>query len=1034
MSWSERAIRRPIATAMVFVALTVLGAMSYTRLQVDLFPELDFPSISVVTTYPGVSPEEIETLITRPIEAAVARVEGIDRIESFSAEGRSRVALRFTWGMGLDEAMNEVRAAVERVRSTLPDEANAPVVYRFNLTNLPVASMAIESDLEEVRLRRFADDIIRPYLERISGIASVDVRGARDREIRVELDAERLAALELSPSDVTRAVSSGTATVAAGRVEVADENVLLRALAEYESTEAIGDALVVERDGVAVRVRDVAEVVDDAEEATNLVRINGVEGVRASVQKSPDANTVEVSDRLRAAVEAFNRDYEGVAQLRLLEDSSVYIRRSIDGVRTAILAGAGLALLVLLFFLRDVRATLVIAVSIPISIVGTFLLMKQLDLTLNLITFGGLALGLGMLVDGAIVILENIYRRQERGERPMTAAIEGSREVAGAITAGTMTTLVVFLPVIFLGGFAAVFFQQMALVVSAALLCSLIVALTLVPVLASVLLRQRATDEGGQKGPLGRLLDALDRIYARLVAGLMNKAFVVVLVGLALLGGAGYLSQEIGSELLPEADESEVAVYIRYPAGTRMEVTQAAVERVEAVIAREVPEAREVMAALGSPGFWSSSGEEFAYVDLFLVPVEERTRSSAEIADALRPALTAATPGSRTGVRAGGGLWVFSFLRGGPDRLRVEIRGHDLDIADRLAAQVVERVVEVEGVTDARASRQPGGREVQLSVDRDRAADAGLTTRAVAELIGTLVQGSQAARYRESGDEFAVRVRLAREDLQSTEGVLNTPVALPDGRSVPLRSLVRVSDGTTPLDIDRYNQERIVTVGGGLEEGADLGEVNSAVRAALREIDVPYGYSVIVAGESAEQNSAFTSLGLGIVLALMLVFMVMAGQFESFVHPFVILLSVPFAGIGVVAVLVGTGTTLNLNSLMGCIVLVGVVVNNAIVLVDSINQLRRSEGVALREAVVEASRRRLRPILMTTATTVLALLPVAIGGGTGGENQVPLARVVVGGLLASTLVTLALVPVLYYRVERLRARWFGGASAVDGEG
>ena len=458
----------------------------------------------------------------------------------------------------------------------------------------------------------------------------------------MELDAERLAALQLSPSDVTRAVSSGTATVAAGRVEVADENVLLRALAEYESTEAIGDALVVERDGVAVRVRDVAEVVDDAEEATNLVRINGVEGVRASVQKSPDANTVEVSNRLRAAVEAFNRDYEGVAQLRLLEDSSVYIRRSIDGVRTAILAGAGLALLVLLFFLRDVRATLVIAVSIPIPIVGTFLLMKQLDLTLNLITFGGLALGLGMLVDGAIVILENIYRRQERGERPMTAAIEGSREVAGAITAGTMTTLVVFLPVIFLGGFAAVFFQQMALAVSAALLCSLIVALTLVPVLASVLLRQRATDEGGQKGALGRLLDALDRIYARLVSGLMNKAFAVVLVGVALLGGAGYLSQEIGSELLPEADESEVAVYIRYPAGTRMEVTQAAVERVEAAIARKVPEAREVMAALGSPGFWSSSGEEFAYVDLFLVPVEERTRSSAEIADALRPALTAA--------------------------------------------------------------------------------------------------------------------------------------------------------------------------------------------------------------------------------------------------------------------------------------------------------------------------------------------------------------------------------------------------------
>lgn len=1031
MSWSERAIRRPVATAMVFVALTVLGALSYTRLQVDLFPELDFPSISVVTTYPGVSPEEVETLITRPIEAAVARVEGIDRIESFSAEGRSRVALRFTWGMELDEAMNEVRSAVERVRGSLPDEADAPVVFRFNLTNLPVASLAIESNMEEVRLRRFADDVIRPYLERVSGIASVDVRGARDREIRVELDAERLSALELAPSDVTRAVSNGTATVAAGRVEVADENILIRALAEYESTEAIGDALILERNGVPIRVRDVADVVDDAEEATTIVRINGVEGVRASVQKSPDANTVEVSDRLREAVATFNRDYAGVAQLRILEDNSIYIRRSIEGVRTAILAGAGLAVLVLLLFLRDLRATFVIAASIPISIIGTFLLMKQLDLTLNLITFGGLALGLGMLVDGAIVILENIYRRQERGESPLVAAIEGSREVASAITAGTMTTLVVFVPVIFLGGFAAVFFQQMALVVSAALLCSLVVALTLVPVLASLLLKQRRPSERRARGPIGALLDVLDRTYARVVDRLLDQWILVVLLGGLLLGGAYHFGQSIGSELLPTADESEVAVFIRYPAGTRMEVTEAAVRRVEAIVEREVPEATEVLSSLGSPGFWSSSGEEFAYVDIFVVPVEERARSSAEIADAIRAEVVAATPGSRTGVRAGGGLWVFRFLRGGDDRLRVEIRGHDLQIADRLAAQVVETVVEVEGVTDARASRQPGGREVRLSVDRERAADAGLTTREVAELIGTLVQGTQAARYREAGDEFAVRVRLSREDLQSTEGVLATPVALPDGRSVPLRALVRVSDGTTPLDIDRYNQERIVTVGGGLEEGVDLGAVNAAVREALSSINVPEGYSVIVAGESAEQNSAFTSLGLGIVLALILVFMVMAAQFESFVHPVVILISVPFASIGVVAVLVATDTTLNLNSLMGCIVLVGVVVNNAIVLVDYINQMRREGGVALREAVVESSRRRLRPILMTTATTVLALLPVALGGGTGGENQTPLARVVVGGLLASTLVTLALVPVVYYRVETWRARWFGVRGASD---
>ncbi|MFT4703968.1 MAG: HAE1 family hydrophobic/amphiphilic exporter-1, partial [Bradymonadia bacterium] len=692
---------------------------------------------------------------------------------------------------------------------------------------------------------------------------------------------------------------------------------------------------------------------------------------------------------------------------------------SVDGVRGAMVIGAGLALLVLLFFLRDLRSMLVIGISIPISVSGTFLLMYGLGLTLNLITFGGLALGVGMLVDNAIVILENIYRKSEEGLGPRAAAIEGSEEVAAAIIASTLTTIVVFVPVVFLGGFAAVFFRQMAMVVTSALVCSLIVSLTLVPVLASILLRAGGVNKRIGDGAFA----ALDSAYAAAVRFCIRHGVVVLLSALAALGAAAYLSQGIGTELLPEADESEVNVFARYPAGTSLDTTREAVERIEELVRESVPEAIDVLATVGSQAFWSTRGEESSSLRIKLLPVEERERSSDEIAAALRPILNENLPGMRVFSRAGGGLWIFRFLRGGEDRVRVEVRGYDLATADALAAEVEQRLAEVEGVADARAGRERGGGELRLTVDRQAASDLGLSASEVSRTVSTLVQGRDAALYREGGDEFRVRVRLSDEDRRSVARLLTVPVALSSGATVSLDALVDASEGTTPQAIDRFNQERIVTVGADLVEGADLGAVMTNVRSALNGILVPEGFSLIVAGESAEQDAAFTSLGLGIALALLLVFMVMAGQFESFVQPIIILCAVPFAGIGVVAMLLLTGTTLNLNSFMGCVVLVGVAVNNAIVLVDYANLLRRRDGYELDAAIIETARRRLRPILMTTMTTLLALAPVAIGGGTGAENQTPLARVVVGGIIASSVVTLFVVPVLYRWVSRLGLWW-----------
>ena len=1028
MKISAAAVRRPVATAMVFVALTVVGSFAYSRLRVDLFPELDFPSISVVTTYSGVGPEEMETLVTRPVEGAVARVEGIERMESFSSEGRSRVALRFDWGVELETAMNDVRAAVERVRTRLPEDADAPVVYKFDLTNLPVMSLALSGDMDEASIRRFADDLVQPYLERVAGVASVDVRGARDRVIRVEIDPERLTARNIGLMDVVSALRSQSLTVPAGTAEDGSENVLIRAMGEFESTLEIAQTVVAWRGDVPIRLTDIAVVVDDFEDYVNIVRLNGQYGVTVSVSKSPDANMVAVADALYEAIDRFNRDYGDVAGLRIISDSSTFIRRSISGVQKGVLIGAGLALLALLFFLQSVRSTFVIGIAIPISVIGTFLLMYQLDLTLNLITFGGLALGIGMLVDNAIVILENIYRHREGGKHAKEAAIEGSNEVGSAIVASTMTTLAVFLPVIFLGGFAAVFFGQMALVVTSALLCSLFVALTLVPVLGSVMLPRAKLEPGKKRNPLRRLLEWIERGYTRSVEWVLRWSPLVVLVAVALVVVAVFLGRDVGTELLPESDESEIRIRAEYPSGTRIEVTEQAVETIERLVREQVPEAQDILSVLGTRGFWSTSGEESARVSVNLVPVEERQRSSEEIAEALRPALARELPGMRASARAGGGMWIFRFIRGGDERIRVEIRGHDLEIADNLAAQVVERLGEVDGVTDARSSREQGGRELRLNVDRDRADDFGMTTRQVAEVISLLTQGWDAGVYREAGDEFRIRVRLSEDELRSVQDVLDTPVTLPRGGSARVRDLVRIAHGETPKAIERLNQERIVLVSGGMDEANDLGSVTEAVREKLRDLDVPEGFSVILGGETQEQESTFRSMALGVLLALLLVYMVMAGQFESFVQPLVIMASVPFAFVGVVATLLLTGTTFNINSFMGVIVLVGVVVNNAIVLVDYINLMRRRYERPLREAIVESARRRLRPILMTTTTTVLALLPVAVGSGTGGENQAPLARVVIGGLLFSTLITLFLVPILYYWAERLKLRIWPSAA------
>jgi len=1020
VSLPERAVLRPVTTVMVFVAVIALGAISLSRLAIDLLPEIDFPSVSVFTSYEGVGPEEMETLVTRPIEEAVATVQGVERIESFSAEGRSRTALRFAWGTSLETAVNDVRAAVERIRAVLPEDAGTPTVFKFDLSSFPIMMLTLSGDLPQWRLRHLAEDTLKYRLERVEGVAGVSVRGGLRREIHVDLDADRLSSLGVTAGQVADALRRDNVNLPAGDVREHGVEVIVRTLGEFSDLSRVGAVVVTVRDGLPLRVRDLAAVQDSWEDPTSAVRIDGRSGVRLSVSKLPGANTVTVARRVRRAVARLDRELAHVT-LGVRFDTAEYIEDAIDNVQRSVLLGAGLAIMVLLLFLRSVRATLIVGVAIPIAVVGTFALMYLGGFTLNLVTFGGLALGIGMLVDSAIVILENISRHREAGVAARQAAVRGSREVATAIIASTLTTLCVFVPVVFISGFASIFFGQMAAVVSFALLCALAVALTLIPVLAS---RgggaEREEDRPALARAVGRGLTRIEDGYAALLRVALRRRWLVYLLALGLLGGSVAAVPLVGFELMPEGDQGEIRVRAELPVGTPLERSLAVVAEAEAAIRKAAPEVVTVMSLAGPPGFWSNAGSNALSLRLALVPRAERVRCADDVAAAVRAALRS-IPGLDARVRAGERFWLFRMLRGGGERLVVDVRGYDLEVGARLARQVADLLKATPGVTFTDVDRKEGSREAVVRVDVERAADQGLSVGYVAETVSTYVLGRRATVFREGGDEFGVRVRLREADRHALGQLEGLPLLTPSGTRVTLGDVATVARREGPVAVRRLNQQRIVGVSAGLS-GRDLGSVTADVRAALAGLAVPDGFSVTLGGEVKEQEKTQGQMLAGLLLALALVYMVMASLFESLVHPFVMLLSIPFAVVGVVGTLLATGTTLNVNSMLGVIVLVGVVVNNAIVLVDYVNLQRRERGLPLAEAVVEGARRRLRPILMTTLTTSLALLPVAMGAGEGGELQAPLARVVVGGLLSSTLVTLVLVPALYTTVESLRSR------------
>ena len=1022
MSIPRIAIERPVTMFMISMVIILLGGISLTRLPVDLMPDTQMPTITVRVNYSGVGPLEMEELVTRPIEQAVSAVAGLDRVDSTSSEGNANIRLNFVWGTDLSEAADEVRTRLDRVRGRLPEDADPPTVFKFDSTSMPIMGIGVEGDFDAVTLRELAQNDLSPRLERVAGVAAVTINGGLRRQIHVDLSREQLTALNLTPDRIVQILRTENQNIPLGEINDADRTLLLRSPGQFTNIEEIKHLVVLTRAGVPVYLRDIANVTDNTEDRRSFMRINGMPGIRMQVTKQSGTNTIQIAEGVKKEIEKINSEVDGI-KLQVLDDQSKFINRAIGSVTEHAMLGGLLVIAIIFLFLRDIKSTLIICTSIPISVIGTFALLYFGGYTLNTLTFGGLALGIGMIVDAAIVVLENTYRHLEMGKDRVTAAIDGSEEVWSAILASTLTHIAVFVPMLFLTGVSSIMFGQLAAVVSFSLAMSLLVAVTIVPVLCSFMLDAPHQAHAGT-GLMARLnrsidgaLDNLDEFYARSLHTALNHRPTVFATGFALFAIAIVLLPRIGFEFQPQTDEGEITVDAELAVGSRLEKTEAVLIGLEERIRQTVPEAVMLITQVSGGGGFGGGSTHRGNVNVRLVPRNERTRSNEAISMQLRRELSG-IPGVIVRARPSGGQnqMMRGMGGGGSDsRLSIEILGHDLQQSKRIAQDLKAMLDTTPGVADTRLQREEGRPELAVRVDRDKAALLGLTVTGVANTIRTNVAGTQAAMYRDAGNEYPIVVRLRQADREEVAEVGDVLLNTSAGQTVPAKNVMVIERETGPVSIERKNQERVQRVNA--ETETTLSEAVAAVQARMGEINVPKDFAVGFGNEVEEQAKSFNELRLVLILAIVLVYTVMASQYESLKDPFIIIFSIPLAAIGVVGMLILTKTPFSMQAYIGVIMLAGIVVSNAILLVDYTNTLRHRDKMELRAALELAGRHRLRPILMTSLCTALGLVPMALGIGEGAELQAPLARVVIGGLMTSTVITLVFVPAMYTLFE-----------------
>ena len=1027
MRISESGVKNPVTTLMVFVAILVLGYVSYTFLAIDMMPEIENPTVSVFTLWDGANTEDVETKVTRVIESALGSVTDLDEITSSTSEGRSRVACRFKWGTDLGEASNDIRDLLERAKRRLPDDVDDPILLKFNTANMPILFFGITADENREKMVDIVNDELVDVLKRVPGVGSVEAFGGLERQVNVRLDPDRLSAYGLSLAEVAAAIERDNRTEPAGNIKVGATDYTIRVPGEFAAPGEVGDVVVKRSGDALVRLADVAVIEDGFVEKDSVVETNGKWSMMMIVQKRSGENTVAVCQRVLRRLEELKRNLPADYEVITISDTSEMIVKSIRSVGETVLYGGLFVILTTLFFLRSLRTSLIIAVTIPASLIIAFLFMYALDWTINIMSLSALAVAIGMVVDNAVVVLENIVSHMARGVKRREAAMFGTDEVGLAVVASTLTTIVVFLPLVFEKGVSGIMMKQLAGLVTITLLASLFCSLYLTPMLASVLLKP--AEEQPARGFIAgfhawseqRFL-GFERGYGRLLAVALRARWVVVALAAAVIAGTVLLFGRIGSELMGSEDTGELRIAYELPVGTRYEQTAAVGERILALARETVGDANITVSSLNAGpggGMGGSRSSHAGSVRLRLVSGRLRPLTTdqygARITSQVREWPEIAK------VYASSDNFLNRILRGGSANLTIDIYGYDLQATTAVAGQIADIARETPGSRDVRISQDIGRPELTLKIDRFRATALGLTMDGITQSLSTLFQGGVATQYREADDQYDVLLRLDEPQRRSIEDIRRSEITTPAGARIRLDSIAAIEELMGPVTISRKNQERVVTVEFDAIDRPQ-GDLLADIRARVgREVLLPEGVGLAYSGMIEEQEKSERTMQMMIGLGILLVYMVMAGQFESFRHPFIILFSLPFAFSGVALALHLTKTPMSMTTYIGCILLVGVVVNNAIVLIDYINILR-ARGERLREAVVNSGRQRLRPVLITTLTTILGMLPMALSHGEGSETWRPLGIAVVGGLTVSTLVTLVIVPVIYDLMETRRER------------
>ena len=1021
-SW---AIRRPIGTVMLTATLLILGLVFVGRLPVDLLPQIEYPQVRVNVSYPGVEPVVLEEIVGKPLEAALAVTENMSRLETDVTEGRVSVGVHFEQGTDLDFALQDVAKNVERVRSRLPEEADPPEIWKMDPSQMPVYQVAFSSEGRDlVSLRQWVDQRLRPQLLSVPGVAAVEISGGLVREIQVVVDQERLRGQGLSVSEVIGALRSENQDVAAGRITSASRELVSKTVGKFRSVDDIRAVLLTSPSGTRVPITEVATVRDTSAEERNWARLDGVPAVRVSIRKQPDANTVEVVEGATGKIDGLAEDGFVPDDIRfsVTYDQSGFIRDALSSVQGAAVGGALLAMFVVLLFLKSFRKTFIIGISIPLAILATFIMMGMTSLTLNVMSLGGLALGTGILLDNAIVMLENIYRRrEEEGLDAETGAHVGAGEVQSAVIASTTTNLAAVAPFLLLTGMSAMIFRELILTISFAILASLPLALTLVPMLAAQLGKVRFTSGLDRWRPLlafDRGLERLGAGYRRVATRAVRYRWPVLGVSLVLCALAFLTMRSMESTFLPQVDDGTVSVGIRFPQGAPPQQTNRATLELERLV-REMPGVANVFATAGGNRGW---------MDVKLVPASERELSADEwVTQMQRVANERGFAGARVFVRPPR-IRGLRTSQAGVD-LSVLVQGDDLAELERIGRDVERRLRGVPGLENLEMQTDEGSPQLAIVLDRERLRALGLEAATVGQTVRTAVDGTIATRYAEGNLEYDVRVMLPRNRFTTPEALASVAL-FPGGRGgapVYLRDVAQVREATGPTEIERENQNRVLELTGDvLTEVAPISAVTDSVRARLAGLSLPNGYGFIIGGEEEAVRETNRQMLLVILLATFLVFVVLAVQYESLVDPLIILLAVPLGLIGVVATLWATGMPLSAPVYLGMILLAGIVVNNSILLVEFVEDFRHEKGVPVEQAVVEAGFVRMRPILMTTFTSLVGSAPLALGLGEGSELMRPLAVAVVGGIAFSTMLTLFVVPCAYVVLHALgdRARAF----------